>query len=189
MHKPIIVASLLLMLLQGCAATTPATLRDAPKQGPSPNQVRAQSEEYLNVPVRWGGTITRVENLPQRTRIEVVARRLHDNGEPRDEDRSEGRFIAEFDNFLDPSIYSTGRTITVFGRISGLEELALGQMRYHYPVLQAISHHLWPEPDPVYPHEHYDPYWYDPYFYDPWYPFRYPYPYYYPRVRPWPRGR
>jgi len=167
----------LLILLQGCASKPPAALRDAPAQSPSLSQVRAQPSTHVEMRLRWGGTIARVENLPQTTRIEIVARKLYENGEPIDSDSSDGRFIAQFDQFLDPAIYSAGRSLTVVGRFVRIEPRQLDQMEYRYPLVRVESHHLWPVPDPV---EEY-PYRYDPFFYDPWYRFGYPYPY-----APWP---
>lgn len=180
------VSLLMLALLQGCATSAPAALRDAPKESPSLGQVRAQPDSYIETRLRWGGTIVRIENLPQTTRIEVVARSLADNGELLAGDSSEGRFIAQFDQFLDPSIYTVGRSITVVGRLATIETRELDQMSYRYPLVRVESHHLWPEPEPV--TEPHDPFWHNPFYYDPWYPFGYPYPYY-PRPYRWPYYR
>ncbi len=167
-------------LLAGCATSPPTVLRDAPENSPSLNQLRTQPDSYAEVRLSWGGTIARVENLPQTTRIEVVARKLYSTGEPIESDHSEGRFIAQFDQFLDPAIYSAGRAVTVIGRFTRMEHRQLDQMQYRYPLISVESHYLWPVPEPVEPY--YDPYWHDPLFYDPLYPFGYPfgYPYYYP---------
>ncbi|MCW8917537.1 MAG: Slp family lipoprotein [Gammaproteobacteria bacterium] len=188
MMHPVALLLLLAALLPGCAASIPAALREAPAQSPSLEQVRTQPESYPEVRLRWGGTIVMVENLPQTTRIEIVARRLHASGEPVSEDSSAGRFIAHFDQFLDPTIYASGRALTVVGRFVRLEQRELDKMRYRYPLVRVESHHLWPEPEPL--HHYYDPYWHDPFFYDPWYPFGYPYPYYYyPYRYPRPHAR
>jgi outer membrane lipoprotein len=165
-------------LLQACSST-PAALRDAPELSPSLKQVQQQSDAYIDRRLRWGGTIVQLENLPDSTIIEIVARRLWKNGEPKSEDHSEGRFLARIDRFLDPAIYGSERSITVVGRLQRIEKRQLGQMYYQYPVVTVESHHLWPEPEPC--QECYDPFLHDPFFYDPWYPFGYPYPYYHRR--------
>jgi outer membrane lipoprotein len=188
MKQPVAILLLLSALLQGCAASIPAALRDAPQQSPSLGQVRAQPDNYIDLRLRWGGNIVKVENLPQTTRIEIVARQLSSRGEPLDENSSEGRFIAHFDQFLDPSIYTIGRELTVVGRFVSLEQRDLDQMHYRYPLVRVEAHHLWSEPEPA--HDHYNPHWNDPFFYDPWYPFGYPYPYYYyPQRYPRPHAR
>ena len=168
------------LLLSACAATVPPALRDAPAQSPTLSQVRSDAAHYLDSRVRWGGTIVTIENLQQSSRLEIVARRLYRNGEPIAEESSEGRFIAHFDHFLDPAIYTAGRSITVVGSISGSEERKIDKMHYHYPLVRVSAYHLWPQPEPhqhLPPYPYYDQFYYDPFFYDPWYPFRYPYPY------------
>jgi outer membrane lipoprotein len=170
---------LLALLLSGCS-TTPEALRDAPQQSPSLREVQENPASYRGIALSWGGTIVSVENLPLYSRIEIIARELDKHGEPRETDHSGGRFIAQVEGFLDPEIYSSGRTITVVGKFIRVDERQLDQMRYRYPLVAVSAYHLWPVPEPV--PDHYDPYWDDPFLYDPWYPFGYPYPYRYP----WP---
>lgn len=160
---------LLLMLLQGCSSV-PEKIRTAPAGAPPLTQVRQAPQAHIGERVRWGGTIARVENRQAETLLEVVARPLHGDGEPKQLDSSEGRFIARVDSFLDPAIYAVGRNLTVVGTIVESVERKLGEMRYTYPLIQSESHYLWPEYTPSA-----EPY--DPWLYDPWYPWR-RYPYY-----------
>ena len=169
-HLPLIVIPLIL-LAAGCSSV-PEKIRKAPPSAPSLSQVREAPEKFVGSQIRWGGSITRVENKPNETRIEIVARPLFDDGEPRDVDKSEGRFIAIIPGFLDPAIYSSDRSLTVTGRISGSIERKLGTMDYRYPLVQTDFHHLWPRKV-----EYHVPY--DPWMYDPWYPYPWRhYPYY-----------
>lgn len=162
---------LLLSLLYGCTSAVPERIRTAPEGNPPLPVVLDAPERYLNVQVRWGGTIADVKNLPQETRVEIVARELAGDGEPKSVDRSEGRFIAIFNRFLDPAIYAIDRNLTVTGKITGTTSQKLGDMDYRYPLLQVEGHYLWPKPLPRYDY-------YDPFLYDPWYPYWYPYPWY-----------
>jgi len=174
---------LALVLLAGCASALPEQIRRAPAGNPELGVVRTAPERYIDSPVRWGGTIARVDNLKGESRIEIVARELLSYGEPRSSDRSAGRFLAYVAGFIDPAIYASGRAVTVSGTLRGSETRLLDQMEYLYPVVRVTSYHLWPEPEPLY--DRYP----DPFFYDPWYPFGYPYPYpylyLYPHY-PWP---
>ncbi|MCW8829726.1 MAG: Slp family lipoprotein [Gammaproteobacteria bacterium] len=172
----------LLLLLAGCSSV-PEQVRTAPSDAPDLTQVRlAPAEAYLGAEVRWGGTINRVDNRQDMTLVEIVARELYRDGEPKQVDTSPGRFIAHINGFLDPAIYASGRRLTVVGRISDSLERELDQMRYRYPVVKVREYHLWPQPV-----ERDDPLYYDPWMYDPWYPWHpwypgYPwhrYPYYY----------
>lgn len=163
---------LLLFTLYACTSPVPEAVRKAPEGSPSLPTVNSAPERYLNANIRWGGTIAHVQNLPGETRIEIVARELNRDGKPKEYDRSEGRFIAVFNAFLDPAIYATDRNLTVVGQVTGTEEKRLGDMEYRYPVVKVLSHYLWPKPIPYYR----DPYY--PYYYDPWDPYWYPYPWY-----------
>jgi len=163
----------LLALLCACS-TVPEHIRKPPEGNPSLALVRAEPARYDNARVRWGGTIVRVQNLQEETRIEIVARELAGDGEPREGDRSEGRFIAVFQTFLDPAIYAVDRSLTVVGTLGGSSEGQLGGMHYRFPLVQVEHHYLWPKPVPRC--ENCDPLFYDPWY--PWYPYpwhRYPY--------------
>ncbi|MBE0510316.1 MAG: Slp family lipoprotein [Chromatiales bacterium] len=185
-HKPLIRTLFLLPLLWlGACSTVPQAIRSAPPEAPSLPALREQPASYQGQTLRLGGVIAQLHNRAEDTQIEVVARRLSRGGEPRQEDFSEGRFIATVPGFLDPAIYAQGRRITVSGEFIGTIERPLGELPYRYPQLQASAYYLWPEwreqPDPRYQHPWYPygyPYGY-PYRpgYDPfWSPFWYPYP-------------
>lgn len=164
-----------LVMLGGCATPVPELVRKAPSGNPQLSEVRAQSESFRSSRVRWGGSIQSVENRPSETWIQVVAFELAKNGRPIEDSRSQGRFLARFDGFLDPLVYKTGRWITVTGTVSGQETRAVGEYPYVFPIVHVESHYLWEPRRRDYPL--YDPFWYDPW-YDPWYPYpwrRYPY--------------
>lgn len=161
----------LLLSLYACTSAVPERIRTAPAGSPSLPLVINSPERYLNSQVRWGGTIANVKNLPGETHVEIVARELAGDGEPKTLDRSEGRFIAVFNRFLDPAIYAMDRNLTVTGQISGTIVQKLGEMEYRYPVVKVEVYYLWPKPLPRYDY-------YDPFLYDPWYPYWYPYPWY-----------
>lgn len=167
----------LALWLAGCS-NIPETISDAPPGDPTLGQVRAEPEKYQGAEVRWGGTIYKIDNLEEGTRMEIIARRLYGNGEPRNEDSSSGRFIALFDHFIDPAIYTINRTITVHGHVVGSEEGKVGNYPYQYPIVQTDQHRLWPEPRVSCPEC-------DPFYRDPWWPY-YGYPYYGYPYRPWP---
>ena len=123
--------------------------------------------------MRWGGEIVSTRNLPDKTRIEIVSRSLDGGGRPRRTDRTEGRFVAYVDGFLDPVVYAKGREITVEGEVSGVESGRIGEYPYRFVVVRAASQRLWPRreaavplpiPDP-YPFWRSDPW---PYPYPPW---------------------
>ncbi len=179
------IAALAAFLLTACGTTIPEQIRNAPTDSPSVGEARADPDNFIGARVRWGGTIAQVENRESQTLIEVVARSLQDNARPSESDRSQGRFLARFDGFLDPAIYSKGRELTVVGTVEGRQTRTIDEYDYEYPVVNVESHYLW-DPRPEYsrdPYRHspyyyydpfYDPFLYDPFFYSPFY-WRHPY--------------
>ncbi len=166
------------VVLGGCASTVPEAIRTAAPGNVQIAQVREQPQQYRESVVRWGGNIVSTRNERDHTVLEIIGRDLDDEGRPRKEDRSLGRFLAKVQSFLDPAIYKSEREVTVRGSIEGTVEQAIGEFRYTYPLVRVDDVYLWqPRPPPLPPS--YYPYYYDPFFYDPWYPWGMPY------YRPW----
>ncbi len=149
---------LCLFVLSGCA-TIPAPLQgDYATSRPENAPATAQK-------VRWGGQIIRVDNDPQRSCFEVLARPLDSRARPLQRDSSEGRFLACRAGFYDPAVFEAGRNITVAGTVEGSELRKVGDYEYRYPRIAADVIYLWSEQtyarDPwVYGR---DPFWYRPF--------------------------
>ena len=164
--KKLILLGVLLLTVAGCASQ--------PRQGDGPSltltEARAHPEQVKGRAVRWGGEIASTLNRPDKTRIEIVSRPLDGSGRPRLIDRTEGRFVAYVDGFLDPVVYAKGREITVEGEVAGVEPGRIGDYPYRFMVVRAVSQRLWPRRKPVVLRPIPDPY---PFWrHDPW---RYPY--------------
>lgn len=170
-----IVASLLVLLVFGCASQPPATIRVEFTSDLQISQVVQAPDNYRGSKVRWGGVIENVTNLKSETELEVIGKPLEKNARPDIDSKSSGRFLVRVPGFLEPKEFAENREITVVGTVSGAETRLIGEFEYTYPMVQAESYHLWEERvEPKY-------YYYDPWFYDPWYwgyP-RYPWWYYY----------
>lgn len=156
------------LLLPGCASV-PDTI-STPVDGPTVPEARAEPQTHAGAEVRWGGTISDVENLEDRTILTVVARPTTRRGEPLDGEASTGRFLAELQRFLDPEVYKRGRRVTVVGRFTGIRSAPIDQYVYDYPVVRGRDLHLWEDyvrsasryPGPYY-HRYRYPYWDYPY--------------------------
>ncbi len=120
--------------------------------------------------VRWGGTIASINNQSAgKTRLEVVSRPLYGGGRPIHDDRSDGRFVAIVNAFLDPEIVKVGRDITVLGNVQRLESGTVGESAYVYPVVVVESYRYWKKRVAArlrhfphwntYPYRRYDPFW------------------------------
>lgn len=162
---------ILLLAVSACTSNVPDNIKTAPARNPALTQVLEHPEQYQSQQIRWGGIILNTENLTNSTRLTVLALPLDNDGEPRTNNSSWGRFIADFGEFLEPSVYANNRMITIFGNIQDVETLKVGEYPYSHPVIKVVAHYLWPQPIPSIHHD------WPPYWYDPWY---YPYPYYRP---------
>jgi outer membrane lipoprotein len=166
------IALFLTLLLAGCASDIPRPIREVPAGNIPLEQALKNPEQRRGTAVRWGGAISSVENRRDETWIEIVERPLDGGGQPRDTDKSAGRFLARVQGFLDPAIFAPKRLVTVAGALEGVSTRTIGEHLYTYPVVRADSTYLWPVPPKTE-----QPYYYPPYWYDPWYPWGYPYPY------------
>ena len=160
-------------LLAACAGNVPRELGERLPGAPFPAQVQGDPERHLGDEVCWGGEILGLRNEVDSTEVEVFARELFRDGEPRPDGGDRIRFIARVSGFLDPVEYRPDTRLTVRGRIGQPITRSVGEFPYLYPVVEVDVFHHWPEfqapPQPVWVR--------DPYF-DPWWPWR---PY-----GPWP---
>ncbi len=156
---------LLALLLSACVGNPPVGLAPLAGDPPRPAQVQADPGVYQGREVRWGGEILSIDNQSSQTEVELYARPLFDNAEPRPDGGDGVRFLARVAGFLDPAQYSKGKRMTVRGRIGAAIRRPVGEYPYRYPVVEVERHHLWPVyVDPP------EPAWFrDPY-YDPWWP-------------------
>lgn len=162
---------LTILLLSACATPVPPAIKNPPPGNPSLREVREGVEAYLGESVRWGGTIISVENEQDRTEVQILQRKLEDDGEPIETSASQGRFLMRTSHFLDPAIYSKDREITVVGTVEGKAQRMVGNYPLTMPVVDADHYYLWPE----YTDRRYYSY---PYYPHPYYDFYYPYGFY-----------
>lgn len=132
-------ALLMLVGLSACVTPHPqGTVSDL-----AVSEVRTQAPEIPQA-VRWGGTITAVENRADGTSVlEIVSRPLGYGGRPVRNDQSDGRFIAEVADVLDPTIVKAGRDITVTGLVGEVRIGTIGESPYRFPVVEVDDYHYW----------------------------------------------
>jgi outer membrane lipoprotein len=164
-----ILAWLVLVLLGGCTSTVPVLIRTPPPVELSASTVIVAPASFDGEPVRWGGTVTSVENGKTDTLIQVVARPLERGGRPRSSEASPGRFLARVPGFLDPAVYSEGRQVTVAGTLEEPRTQTIGEFPYTFPVVLVREHHLWEPLLPRRPCYLCDPFWW---YWEPWDPYR-----------------
>lgn len=165
-------ALLILLMIVGCAAQPRSPIANTAFKGPTLEAVRANPESFIGSKVRWGGTITRVENRREETWIEIVEQPLNNAGRPSSATASEGRFIARIPGFLDPAIYAQGRQLTVIGTLENSVQRNIGEYPYDFPVVAVDTYQLWEErkePEVIYYYS--DPFRGYPYRPWSWYPY------------------
>ncbi len=150
----------LVMLFGGC--TQPISDSVLKQVDPSIrfSDLRHDPQVHEGQMVLLAGVIVKTTYQPDgKTLIEAYQTQMNVEKRPSHLDISQGRFLAEYDEFLDSDIYAKGRQVTVAGRFQGVKVMTLGEMDYPYPFVKIKEIHLWEKEEP---RPYYDPY--------PWYP-------------------
>jgi len=114
-----------------------------------------------------GGEVLSAKRLDNSTQIEVLQLPLTRNLKPEESlQKSEGRFIAIQEGFLDPATLPFGTRVTVVGEVSGMMTLPFDETTYDFPTLVIKQLTVWPtlptyrviRPYP-YPYPYWGPYW------------------------------
>ena len=102
--------------------------------------LRAAPGNYVGRVIMVGGVVIKAKRTEDRTEIEILQLPTEGGGPPTTERlRSEGRFLAVREEFLDPATVPPGTPITVVGVVSGSTTRPLDDSEYTYPVLD-IKH-------------------------------------------------
>ena len=168
---PTVIVSL---FLTACAGNVPLTIRQPPADDPGISKVRTDPVLYTGRQVRWGGTISAIENKATETWVEIVGRKLGSYGRPYTSDQSPGRFLVRIEGYLEPEIYTAKREITVYGVVESTITRKIDEFPYTYPLIKASEYYLWPrytyrnyrymDVYPYYP-DYYSPFLYPGHFY------------------------
>jgi len=179
-------AGALAALLLGACATVPQQpvpqdIRHPPAGDLQLVEARQDPERHLGSTVRWGGTVVAVErDAGGNARVEVLERRLDEDGRPLPGSASDGRFVIRAAPEVDQSIYRRGSEITIAGTLEGVTDGRIGEEAVRLPVVRVHNFVQWPSYWRRYPYAYPYPlyYPYSPYGYDPWF--------YGPRIGPGP---
>ena len=147
----------------GCSPAISQAVRTNADESLTIQAVIENPGAYEGMVVLWAGVIIQTKNMKEGTIIEILQKPADYSDRPKSVDVSGGRFLAEYDGFLDPEIYSQGRQLTVAGKIMGTREFPVGEYDYTYPLIRGEEIHLWPvEPERIYYHYYspsYYPWW------------------------------
>jgi len=159
----------LLVTLAGCVSTQEAEN----VQAPTFLQVKTAPDSFKGQSTVFGGKVLTARRHKDNTKIEILQLPLDRSTRPGyDLTQSQGRFIAQQREFLDPATFPPGTRITVTGIVSGSITLPLDETDYTYPVVDITRVQVWAGPEDVVPRTH-------PYYMGPG-------PFWGPYWRPWP---
>lgn len=169
-------------LFAGCSTpyknTLPPALAEHIEHSLTFPQIKESPESFKGKLVILGGQVLEAKRLQDSTRLIILQLPLIKDQEPTTElTQSQGRFIAEHQEFLDPATVPPGTRITLVGELSGSVSRSLDETVYAYPTLIIKHFKVWP----AYPlnYDRYGAYYR--------YPYVYPYPYAYPYWGPYGR--
>lgn len=141
-----------LLILSSCAESAHQVLRNAELNNIPPElgkqiddtvafaDLRAAPGSYVGRVIMVGGVVIKAKRMENRTEIEVLQLPTEAGGPSTAERlRSEGRFLAVREEFLDPATVPPGTPITVVGVVSGSTIRPLDDSEYTYPILE-IKH-------------------------------------------------
>jgi outer membrane lipoprotein len=152
---------LVFLFLVGCS-NVPVAIKEAPQPDWQLGQVSQQPAQHQGEAIRWGGQIVKVENSDAGSLLHVVQFPLNSYGRPDIDRRSQGRFLAQTSQFIDPYIYKSGTLITVAGTVSGDKTITIDKKTMTIPVVTIGETYRWMS-------QRYndDRYWHGyPYYYD-----------------------
>jgi outer membrane lipoprotein len=134
-----------IVFITGCAPAISQQARDRVT-------LRAEFSDILKDPQRLkgevvllGGKVITTTPYERGTELVILQLPLKAGLRPGTKATSEGRFLVQAGEFMDPAVYASDRLVTLVGEIAGVESRPLGQTVYHYPKLTLIEMKLWPE--------------------------------------------
>lgn len=142
-RRPLALVLLAAALLAGCASgplPVEGVARDL-----TPGRVTADPAAATGRTVLWGGVIVNAKNLPERTRLEILAYPLDERSQrPLTGQAPAGRFLAFKAGYLETAEFSQGRRVTLRGTVTGTREGRVGDADYSYPTVAIETLELWP---------------------------------------------
>ena len=157
------------MFMVGCTTVqvVPDDLKEQVNQDLTFSQLLENPMEHKGKILVIGGQVLSAKRLTHATQIEVLQLPLNRHLKP-DESlpKSQGRFLALQENFLDPATLPFGTRVTVVGEVSGVDTLPLDETTYDFPVLLIKRLTVWAAPSTyrvIQPYPYGYPYYWGPY--------------------------
>ena len=166
----LMVVGMSLVFMASCTGVqvVPKELEEQVNRDISFSQLRENPLPYKGQILVVGGEVLSARRLKSASQIEVLQLPLNGHMQPVESlQKSQGRFLAFQENFLDPATLPVGTRVTVVGEVSGMVTLPLDETTYDFPTLVIKRLTVWP---PIRTARVLQPY---PYMYPYWGPFYY----------------
>lgn len=124
-------------------SSLPKTIQNPPSDDLQLENVAVQAADYVNNPIRWGGKIITANNDNGQSILQIVQFPLNSFGRPVVGKDSQGRFLIQSEQFLDPEVYNPGRLATFTGIIHSEQQRLIDKKALNLPVVQMAVSHLW----------------------------------------------
>jgi len=137
---------LVVVLIAGCASqrVVPDELEPLVDRAVTFAEVVAAPESYQGRVLVLGGEVLKVKRLKDGTQIELLQLPLDKDERPiLNRQRSDGRFFALQQEFLDPATIAEGTKMTIVGEVSRAKTDQLDEVEYRYPVVTVKHLHAW----------------------------------------------
>lgn len=113
--------------------------------------LQQQPSDLIGEIVLFGGKIIATQNHKTGTELTILQLPLDSRDRPVDNDQSQGRFLVEIVQFLDPAVYAKGYLVTVVGELVAIENRRIDEMTYGYPKIKTREIKLWQPGETVTP--------------------------------------
>ena len=144
-----------MLLMSACAShrVVPNELEPLVDRAVTFREVIEAPESYQGRILVLGGEVLKAKRLKDGTQIEFLQLPLDKNEQPiLNRQRSDGRFFAIQQEFLDPATIEAGTMMTIVGEVSGAKTDLLDEVEYRYPVLIVKHLHTWRDQTDDYTH-------------------------------------
>ena len=133
------------MLVMGCATGISQQSRSKVTYAGTFSDLQKTPDAYMGEVIMLGGKILETNISSTLSELTVLQLALGNNGHPVNLDQSDGRFLVQSKQFLDPEIYQKGMLLTLVGTLKGSKVRAIGDFHYVYPIAEPIEIRLWPK--------------------------------------------
>ncbi len=134
-----------IILVMGCAAGISQQSRSKVTYTGSFSALQKTPDVYKSEVIILGGRIIETKASSPLSELTVLQLALGSSGRPENLDQSEGRFIVQTNQLLDPAVYQKDMLLTVVGTLKGSKVLSIGGFEYTYPLVELIEIKLWPK--------------------------------------------